>query len=434
MADRLQAALLGDDAAELERALKVSTTAAGTTDASLLRAGVLKLATLQKSKPSPPYNPTAAANGSPPSNRTVAAEDDPPSNPTAAAEDDPPSKPIAAADGARHLADWLAKAQLNDMVIDRTMDTLMSEDVFAFADLVLFSSLSRFDQVLTAVTAKKIRDALGRDGHAAAHLPPSPNHPNTLVPPSPCASDGIPDWLNDAAAVLEKKPLSPPTWAAAAAADEPITPGLPLPKLVVTDEVEAETEQATAGPKSEQGDQPPLCKFFMRGTCLRGDACKFHHPTGGEAQSHGVNALTGLPLAATDGHSSLPYGSHPRAQSPGPYARAGSPRRRGSPRRNRRSASRPREHNAPNESAPVSMTTAAAAARPEGPTINSLISEAIRTAEEAAAADAGSTTGLSQARGKSPFRSQSFKRRQQRRAAAERRANEEQQDPNSEAL
>ena len=67
MADRLQAALLGDDAAELERALKVSTTAAGTTDASLLRAGVLKLATLQKSKPHQSIR--LGANGSPPSNR-----------------------------------------------------------------------------------------------------------------------------------------------------------------------------------------------------------------------------------------------------------------------------------------------------------------------------------------------------------------------------
>ena len=78
----------------------------------------------------------------------------------------------------------------------------------------------------------------------------------------------------------------------------------------------------------------------------------------------------------------------------------------------------------------MQSTSAGLATGPEIITINSVLSEAMKLAEEASTESGNSAGGAPPARGHSPFRSQSFKRRQQRRAAAERQANEEQQNPN----
>ena len=114
MSDRLVTAIAGTHAGELELALK----AAGPGDASLLRAGVLRLAELNQ-QPKPGLEPELKRGPGP-----------------------------TAVEGARYLADWLVRARLNDMVIDRTMETLTSEDVFNLDDLVIFSRMGRFDQVL----------------------------------------------------------------------------------------------------------------------------------------------------------------------------------------------------------------------------------------------------------------------------------------------
>jgi len=419
----LQTAIASDDAAKLELALK----AAGSADPQLLRQGVLRLAELQRSKPAPQQSGT------------------------------PPSKLSNAAEGARKLADWLASAQLNDMVIDRAMEALTSEDVFTLEDLILFSQMSRFDQTLTALTAQKIRNALARDGlqapvpASAPALPESvvtPPCPPELAPLSPCASDGIPDWLNDAAAALEvKKTARSPAMSYAAAAASP------LPRTA--DAGQTRSSEQTGVEHAGTAAQPEVCKFFLKGACNRGDACKFRHPTCGAMQGAGVNALAGLPLDPSDGRSRWggPAAMHThsqglqRSQSPGPAARgqgqshrSGSPRRRGSPRRGggggggRRSHSPgPRERQSAAEGTGAQLTSDGVAAPPEregNVTINSFLHEAIKAADDMTGASAYSAGGGVPTRSHSPFRSQSFKRRQQRRAAAERQANAEQQDPN----
>ena len=427
--------MAGNDAADLELALK----SAGAADASLLRPAVLRLAQLQQE----------AKSKAPPLPKQTAAE------------------------GARHLADWLSRAHLNDMVIDRTMETLCGEDVFTLDDLVLFSRMTRFDQVLTALTAQKLRVALTRDGHAC-HPPspppapvPAPGSPvvaaSPCVPPSPCESEGMPDWLTDAAAALDA-PAASKAAEEAPAASRPEANSLP----------DARTYSAAAatslGPAQQQGQltarrsQQQLLRQRLAAAATPLVPAQSAAPTPrvaaltGAMAGGGVDALTGLPLSdgsqgavhAQDGaHQDGPSrwgGPSQRGQSPGPGAgmghrphRSGSPRRRSSPRRgggggggggDRRSDSPCRERPA---AAGAQGVPSGPAAGPETITVNSFLSEAIKAAEDAAAdAPAGDAPP---ARGHSPFRSQSFKRRQQRRRAAERerQANGEQVDPNSAA-
>ena len=61
------------------------------------------------------------------------------------------------------VSGWLLlEAQLHSRVIGKVMAILEAEEVFCATDLARLARLSRFDDVLKAVTAAKIRDALSR--------------------------------------------------------------------------------------------------------------------------------------------------------------------------------------------------------------------------------------------------------------------------------
>ena len=411
----LRKAIDGAEPKGIELALKALRNATGAADSSLLREGVLKLASL-----------TAAGKGSPvtvvPATESVGLA-------------------VVPATESVGLRAWLLNtAGLNQSIVDKTLATLAAEEVFEVSDLSLLRTLPRFSQCLTAVTREKIVKALG-----IADEPP-------LSPTG--GDDEVPGWLQEAGAMLgveghhEAATAPAPAVAVKAPAPEP-TPQAPRRRSQsftrrgerrrANSPARGERTISTSGVGSAAmlPTQPDTCQFFLRGRCHFGSKCRLVHPEGGEgslvtcfvcgeaghkAKSCPQALASAGPVAATDaGLAKVATGGNTK---PVAATVAEAPRRNAQ----RRSASfqTARERRTPKEPAVAQESFAAAIPHRvpmRGPILDASVAKpalpADATVEYAAPVPAAApVVGVPVAR------SASFRRRAQRRAAAERKQTE----------
>ena len=408
----LRKAIDGAEPKAIELALKALRNATGAADSSLLREGVLKLASL-----------TAAGKGSPvtvvPATESVGLA-------------------VVPATESVGLRAWLLNtACLNQSIVDKTLATLAAEEVFEVSDLTLLRTLPRFSQCLTAVTREKIVKALG-----IADEPP-------LSPTG--GDDEVPDWLQEAGAMLgveghdEAATAPAPAVAVKVPAPEP-TPQAPRRRSQsftrrgerrrANSPARGERTISTSGVGSAAmvPAQPDTCQFFLRGRCHFGSKCRLVHPEGGEG------SLVTCFVCGEAGHKAK---SCPQAPSAGPVAATDAAKVATAgntapvaatvaeaPRRNaqRRSASfqTARERRTPKE--PAAAKESLAAAIPlrvpmRGPILDASVAKPALPAD-ATVDYAAPVPAAAPVVGVPVARSASFRRRAQRRAAAERKQTE----------
>ena len=92
------------------------------------------------------------------------------------------------------MGQWLLDcAKLHNKVVDKVLAVLEDEDVYEVADLHLLHEEGRFDFLFTAVTARKLRDALGASTAPMASPPATPSRPTKPNPASQSPDDHTPE-------------------------------------------------------------------------------------------------------------------------------------------------------------------------------------------------------------------------------------------------